>query len=123
MTMPSPRVLVMENHSPQRSALVNMLRRLGVREVLQASNSEQAMSLMQRAGGVDIVLCDLGNRGSEQVEFLRYASQIGLVQALGLSNELRPELRRALGHLEFFSGVQLLGILSTPLQPQALDRL
>lgn len=123
MTMAPPRVLVMENHSAQRSTLVKMLRRLGVREVLQASNSEQAMLLMQRTGGVDIVLCDLGNKGSEQVEFLRYARQIGLVQAVGLSNELRPELRRALGHLEFLSGVQLLGILSTPLQPQVLDRL
>ncbi|MDP9063866.1 MAG: hypothetical protein M3O83_30800, partial [Pseudomonadota bacterium] len=87
----------MENHSSQRSALVNMLRRLGVREVLQASNSEQAIIQMQRTGGVDIVLCNLGDKGSEQVEFLRYASQIGLVQAVGLSNELRPELRRALG--------------------------
>lgn len=123
MTMAPPRVLVMENHSSQRSALVNMLRRLGVREVLQASNSEQAIIQMQRTGGVDIVLCNLGDKGSEQVEFLRYASQIGLVQAVGLSNELRPELRRALGHLEFLSGVQLLGILSTPLQLPALDHL
>ena len=123
MKMVSPRVLVMENHSPRRSALVNMLRRLGVREVLQASTSEQAMILMQRTGGVDIVLCNLGSKSSEQVEFLRYASQIGLVQAVGLSNEMRPELCRALSHMDFFSGVQLLGILSTPLQPQALDRL
>lgn len=123
MTMAPPRVLVMENHSFQRSALVTLLRRLGVREVLQASSCEQAMILMQHMRGVDIVLCDLGSKGSEQVEFLRYASQMGLVKAVGLSNELRPELRRALGHLDCLSGVQLLGILCVPLQLQALDRL
>ncbi len=121
--MVPPRVLVMENHNFRRRALVNMLRRLGVREVLQASNSEQAMILMQRAGGVDIALCDLGDKGSEQLEFLRYAGQTGLLQAVGLSNELRPELRRALSHMDFLSGVQLLGILSTPLQPHALELL
>lgn len=123
MMMASLRVLVLESHNSQRMALINMMRRLGVGEVLAASNNEQALNLIQCTGGVDIVLCDLSDKGSEQLEFLRYASQIGLVQAVGLSKQLRPELSRALGRLEFLSGVQLLGILNTPLQPQAVERL
>lgn len=123
MKMTSPRVLVMEHHGIQRSVLVKMLQRLGVRNVLQASNGEQAMVQMHLSGGVDIVLCDLGSNGLDCLEFLRCASQIGMVRAVALCRELRPELHRAIGQMATLSGIELLGVLSQPLQMRSLHKL
>lgn len=120
--MSSPRVLVMEKQGFQRNVLVRMLQQLDVHEVLQANDAEQAMALMQRSGGVDVLFCDLGSKGVECLELLRYSSQIGLVQAVALFSEQQPELQRAVGQMPFFSGLKLLGVLDVPLQLRALKR-
>ncbi|WP_242155972.1 EAL domain-containing response regulator [Pseudomonas sp. ArH3a] len=92
-------------------------------DVIQAGDTEQAMVLMQEAGGVDIVLCDLADRGYDCLEFLRIAGRVGLVQAVVLCGELGPELRRALVPMSTLSGLQLLGVLRSPLQLWALRKM
>ncbi|WP_234452232.1 MULTISPECIES: EAL domain-containing response regulator [Pseudomonas] len=121
--MAHPRVLVLENQRFQRSVLIKMLDRLGLQEVRQASSTKQAMAQLHACGGVDIVLCDLADRSLDCLEFLRGASQAGLVQAVALCSELRPELRRALAQMRSLSGLQMLGVLSQPLQLRALRHL
>ncbi|WP_247868497.1 MULTISPECIES: EAL domain-containing protein [unclassified Pseudomonas] len=121
--MTTPRVLVMEKHGFERNILGRMLRQLGIHDVLQAEDAEQAMIAMQRSGGVDIVLCDLGGKGLDCLELLRYASPIGLVKAVALFSEHQPELRRAVGQMASLSGLQLLGVLDVPLQLGVLSRL
>jgi EAL domain-containing protein (putative c-di-GMP-specific phosphodiesterase class I)/CheY-like chemotaxis protein len=118
-----PRVLVMDNHGFQRSVLVKMLQRLGVRDVLQASNGEQAMVQMHLSGGVDIVLCDLGSNGLDCLEFLHCASKTDMVRAVVLFRELQPELQRAIGQMALLSGIELLGMLSQPLKLRSLHKL
>ncbi|MBV4487234.1 EAL domain-containing response regulator [Pseudomonas sp. SWRI153] len=121
--MASPRVLVLENHEFARNVLVRMLHRLGVRDVLQAPDAEQAMVRMHLQGGVDIVLCDLTDRGVDCLEFLRLASHSGMVRAVVLCSELPAEIRRTLGQMVSLAGLQLLGVLSRPVQLRALHRL
>ncbi|WP_158703180.1 response regulator [Pseudomonas chlororaphis] len=48
--MISLRILVLEKHSVQRSAVVAALQQLGVSDIVQASSGEQALALMQRPG-------------------------------------------------------------------------
>ncbi|WP_460063798.1 response regulator [Pseudomonas sp. S2_H08] len=86
--MTSPRILVLENHEFARNVLVRMLQRLSVRDVLQAPDAEQAMVQMHLQGGVDIVICDLTDRGLDCLEFLRVASHSGMVRAVLLCSEL-----------------------------------
>lgn len=120
--MAFPRVLVLENQGFARSVLVRMLQRLGVRDVLQASDGEHAMVQMQLLGGVDIVLCDLGDRGLDCLEFLSCASHSAMVRSVVLCGELQPELQRTLGQMNALVGLRLLGVLSHPIQLRALHR-
>ncbi|NWC96546.1 MULTISPECIES: EAL domain-containing protein [unclassified Pseudomonas] len=121
--MAYPRVLVLETQRFQRSVLIKVFDKLGVPDVIQAGDTEQAMACMQEAGGVDIVLCDLADRGIDCLEFLRIAGRVGLVQAVVLCGELRPELRRALEQMSTLSGLQLLGVIRSPLQVWVLRKM
>lgn len=121
--MTSPRILVLENHEFARNVLVRMLQRLSVRDVLQAPDAEQAMVQMHLQGGVDIVICDLTDRGLDCLEFLRVACHSGMVRGVLLCSELPPELTRALGQMASLAGLQLLGVLSRPVQLRSLNRL
>ncbi|MFJ2710366.1 EAL domain-containing protein [Pseudomonas sp. NPDC087346] len=120
--MTSPRVLVLENHGFARSVMVKMLHRLGVREVLQASDGEQALVQMHLSGGVDIVVCDLVDKGLDCLEFLGYARETGMVRAVILCSELRPALHRTLAQMNSLSGLQLLGVMQPPVQLRLLHR-
>lgn len=121
--MDSPSVLVLENHSFRRGVLVTALQHLGVIDILQADNSEGAMAQIRRAGGVDIVLCDLGNTALNCQDFLHSVGQNDMVRAVALCSEFRPELRRAVEQMTNFAGLQLLGVLSKPTQLYSLQQI
>ncbi|WP_025110400.1 EAL domain-containing protein [Pseudomonas sp. H1h] len=121
--MTSPRVLVLENHAFARSVLVKMLHRLGVREVVQANNGEQAMVQMHLCGGVDIVVCDLIDKDLDCLAFLAHARETGMVRAVILCSDLRPALHRTLSQMRSLSGLQLLGVMPAPLQLRLLHKL
>jgi EAL domain-containing protein (putative c-di-GMP-specific phosphodiesterase class I) len=120
--MASPRILVLENHDFARNVLVRMLHQLRVHDVLQAADAEQAMVQIHLQGGVDIVMCDLTDRGIDCLEFLRLASHSGMVRAVMLCSELPPEMSRTLGQMASLAGLQLLGVLSRPIQLRDLNR-
>ncbi|TWC18825.1 EAL domain-containing protein (putative c-di-GMP-specific phosphodiesterase class I) [Pseudomonas sp. SJZ083] len=119
--MDSLSVLVLEDKSIQRGVLVNALKHLGVIDILQADSTERAMTKINRPGGVDIVLCDLRNTALNCLGFLHTVGQNGMVRAVALSSEVRPEMRRAVGQMTCFSKLQLLGELSQPMQPGSLQ--
>ncbi|AZD09523.1 diguanylate cyclase/phosphodiesterase [Pseudomonas chlororaphis] len=121
--MTSLRILVLEQHSAQRSAVVAALQQLGVFDILQASSGEQALALMQRQGQVDVALCDLAHMGMDCLDFLNCVGQLSMVRAVILYCEFQPQLRRAIEQMASFSGVELLGTLSTPIQAKALQKL
>ncbi|UVL63608.1 EAL domain-containing response regulator [Pseudomonas sp. B21-032] len=122
-TMTSLRILVLEKHSVQRSAVVSALQQLGVGDIVQASSGEQALALMHRQGAVDVALCDLAHKGMDCLDFLNCASQLALVRAVILYCDFQPQLRRAIEQMTRFSGLELLGTLSTPIQAKALQQI
>lgn len=121
--MAGPRVLVLVSQRFKRSVLIEMLNQLGVRDVIQASNCEQAMAKVQQSGPVDIVLCDLADRGFDSVRFLDRVSEVGMAAAVALCGELQPEMRRALGQMGALSGLRLLGVMSSPMHLEALRKI
>lgn len=100
-----------------------MLDKLGLPAVVQASNCEHAMTQLQACGGVDIVLCDLSDKGLDCLEFLQRAQQAGLVRAVVFCSELHPSLGRAVVQMRCLSGLQVLGVLSQPSQLRALRQM
>lgn len=121
--MTSPRVLVLENHAFARRVMVKMLQRLGVREVVQACDREQAMVQMHLSGGVDILVCDLIDKDLDCLAFLGHAREAGIVRAVILCSELRPALHRTLSQMSSLSGLQLLGVIPAPVQLRHLHQL
>lgn len=121
--MISLRILVLEKHSVQRKAVVAVLQQLGIFNILQASTGEQALALMQRQGAVDVALCDLAHKGMECLDFLNCAGQLVMVRSVILYCDFQPQLRRAIEQMASFSGLELLGTLSAPIQAKALQKI
>lgn len=63
------RVLVLEDHTFQRSVAVNMLGALGCHEVFEASDGAEALEVLDAVGAVDIALCDLQMEGMDGLAF------------------------------------------------------
>jgi EAL domain-containing protein (putative c-di-GMP-specific phosphodiesterase class I)/CheY-like chemotaxis protein len=114
--MTSLRVLIFENQPVQRRILVKALQRLKIADVIEAGDCEQAMALLLRSGRVDILFCDLSQRGIDCIEFLSYARQLNLAKTVVLSFELLPNLSRTIWHMPSISGLKIIGVLSKPLE-------
>jgi EAL domain-containing protein (putative c-di-GMP-specific phosphodiesterase class I) len=121
--MDYPRVLVLDDYAFTRSIHVMMLRRLGVTDIFQASDTRQALRELQASGGVDIVLCDLVGRDLDHLEFLQQAARAGLVRAVALCSTLEPAVSRALERTALLVGLELLGVMSQPMRMRPLHRM
>ncbi|PTT90421.1 hypothetical protein DBR29_13550, partial [Pseudomonas sp. HMWF005] len=114
------RVLVLEDHAFQRSVAVNMLRALGCREVLEASDGAEALALLESVGTVDVALCDLQMDGMDGLEFLQRVGASGQVKSVIISSSLSADLRRAVHQMVALLGMDLLGDVGKPLHAQVL---
>ncbi|MHA6578644.1 EAL domain-containing response regulator [Pseudomonas yamanorum] len=123
MSFLSLRVLVLEDHLFQRSVAVNLLKQLGCCEVLEASNGSEALTLLQGAVSVDVVLCDLQMEGMDGLEFIQRISATGLVGAIIVSSGLPGDVRRAVSQMGALLGVNMLGDIGKPLQLEMLQPL
>ena len=114
------RVPVLEDHAFQRSVAVNMLRALGCREVLEASDGAEALALLESVGTVDVALCDLQMDGMDGLEFLQRVGASGQVKSVIISSSLSADLRRAVHQMVALLGMDLLGDVGKPLHAQVL---
>lgn len=121
--MKYPRILVLDDYVFTRSIHVMMLRRLGVTDILQASDAKQALLELEASGGVDIVLCDLAGSDLDHLEFLQQAARAGLVRAVALCGTLQPTVSRALERTALLVGLELLGVMDQPMQLRPLHRI
>lgn len=123
MSFLSLRVLVLEDHLFQRSVAVNLLKQLGCGEVLEASNGTEALAVLQGAGYVDVVVCDLQMDGMDGLEFIQRISATGQVGAIIVSSGLPWDVRRAVSQMGALLGVNMLGDTGKPLQIETLQPL
>jgi len=123
MSFTSLRVLVLEDHLFQRSVAVNLLKQLGCGEVLEAGNGTEALAVLQGAGSVDVVVCDLQMEGMDGLEFIQRISATGQVGAIIVSSGLPGDVRRAVSQMGALLGVNMLGDTGKPLQVETLQLL
>ncbi|TLG90477.1 EAL domain-containing protein [Pseudomonas edaphica] len=116
-------VLIIESHVFQRGVLVKALQRLGVRSILVADDTAQALAHMQDGTSIDIVFFDLADGALNMVEFWQLSLTLKSVRATVLYSDLQPDVYRAVAHMSSLSGIKLLGVLDKPLQLGRLEKL
>ncbi|MCU1722764.1 EAL domain-containing protein [Pseudomonas sp. 5P_5.1_Bac1] len=120
MPAKSLRVLILENHSFQRAIAVKILCQLGCRDVLEASAGSEAITLLERIGRVDVVVCDVRMEGMDGLEFLHRAAHASLIGGVIVSSGLHSEVRRAITLLVARLGVVFLGDVGKPLHLESM---
>ncbi|MDH0305069.1 MULTISPECIES: EAL domain-containing protein [unclassified Pseudomonas] len=120
------RVLVLEDHGFQRTMAVRGFVTLGCGQVLEAACASEALALLQHVGAVDLVVCDLRERGSDGMdglEFIHRAGLAGLARAVLISDELPADLRRSVRQVIERLGMGFIGDLAKPLLAEPLERI
>lgn len=123
MSISSLRVIVLEDHSFQRSIAVSMLQQLGCKEVFQAADGAEALAVLNDVGPVDIALCDLRMEGMDGLEFLQAIGHSGLVGSVIISSSLSADLRRTVRQIVSLLSLELLGDVGKPLHYESLELL
>jgi len=123
-------VLVAEDHDFQRRTLVRMLKTLGAKEVLEAKDGLEALTILKQSGPVDLLICDLDMEQMDGMELIRNIGQAdsvgadsvepGSVGAVIVLSGHERSLLDTVAKMARAYGVKLLGAIDKPL---TLDRL
>ena len=118
-------VLVVEDHDFQRRTVARMLRSLGARVVLEASDGKLAVEVMREALPelVDLVICDLDMPNMDGMEFIRHLGQTNNKAALIISSAEDRALLSSVEQMSKAYGVALLGVIPKPMSRAGLQSL
>jgi EAL domain-containing protein (putative c-di-GMP-specific phosphodiesterase class I)/signal transduction histidine kinase/response regulator RpfG family c-di-GMP phosphodiesterase len=116
-------VMVVEDHDFQRLTVAGMLRALGAREVLQAGDGRQAITLMQEAlpAAVDLVVCDLDMPHMDGMEFIRHLGAAKNPASVIITSAKERALLSSVEQMAKAYGVTLLGVIEKPVTRDALE--
>ncbi len=108
-------VLVVEDDDFQRLTLVQMLRVLGVQEVLEAGDGQQALALLSSLSPlISVVICDLEMPNMDGMELLRHAGQAHNPASVIISSSKDQSLLDSVGVMARAYGINLLGVIKKP---------
>ncbi len=118
-------VLVAEDHDFQRRTVARMLRSLGARLVLEASDGEHAVTLMRNALPelVDLVVCDLDMPNMDGMEFIRHLGESNSKASLIISSAEDRALLSSVEQMAKAYGVATLGVIPKPMSLVGLKSL
>lgn len=121
MSLADLSVLVVEDHDFQRRTLVRILRNLGIGDVLEAADGEEALTVLGDApGGADVVVCDLELPGMDGVELLRHIAARAPGQAVVIASGLEEAVLDAAEATGREHGLRVLGRLAKPITAAGL---
>ncbi|MBI4290396.1 MAG: EAL domain-containing response regulator [Betaproteobacteria bacterium] len=117
--------LVVEDHDFQRRTMARMLRSLGAREVLEASDGSQALVLIRDAAPapVDLVICDLDMPEMDGMELLRHLGQENSPASVIINSGKERALLNSVHKMARAYGVHLLGVIEKPVTRVGLEEL
>lgn len=115
-------LLVVEDNTFQRKALMHQIQALGYRVPLEAADGEAALALC-RQQQVDILLCDLRMPGMDGMALLRRLSLSGFRGGIILVSALEEDVVEAVRRMSDAYGLRVLGRLDKPASQGRLTEL
>ena len=110
------RVLVAEDHDFQRRMAVQLLKALGVAEVIEATDGRHALeSLRGLTERPDILLTDLDMPQMDGIELIRHVAENRLARAVIIASGLDPAMLHSVEQMARAYGLQVLGNVEKPL--------
>ena len=119
-------VLVVEDSIVQRAYLVGLLQQLGFGSILEASDGNEALEMLEREGAESmfLVLTDLEMPGMDGIELTVQLTERHLAQNLIVVSARDPRLLEIIENMGVeHEGLGLLGTLLKPVQMDALENL
>ena len=114
-------VLVIEDHSFQRSVLVRLLKSLGVSRVLEAEDGGGALALVRaNRDSLALIISDVDMPEMDGLEFLRRLATEAPLTPVALHSALDRALLKSIEVMSAEYGLQLIGTLEKPATEEAL---
>ncbi|HTW53763.1 MAG TPA: response regulator [Stellaceae bacterium] len=114
--------LVAEDHDFQRHTLVGMLRRLGVKQVVDAADGKSALDLFRDSTTpVDIIVSDLDMPGMDGMELIRHIGESGVPVSMILSSGVDRAVLASVQTMTKAYGITMLGAIEKPVTLQKLE--
>ncbi|MEA3154520.1 MAG: hypothetical protein QOK44_2109 [Betaproteobacteria bacterium] len=113
--------LIVEDEEFQRQMLVEMLKAAKAKNVVTATNGQEAAELLVQHPSVDIIICDLDMPVMDGLEFLRHAGEAGYRGSVLIASALHHTLLAAAEAMSKAYSVNLIGVISKPVTWQLLE--
>src|ERR1700687_5557470 len=118
------RFLVVEDDAFQRATLIEVVSRLAARSVCSASDGQEGLDiLLKQHTPLDVILCDLKMPVMDGLEFVRHVGKAGFRGSIVIASALNQTLLAAAEAMTNAYGINLLGSVSKPVTPAALEAL
>ncbi len=118
-TLTGCRILIADDSRAIRKYLREMLESLELRDIGEAQNGGEAMEEMA-ARPAQILLCDLNMPGMDGVELLREIGERAEKPDIILISSMEGRLRYGVSRMARELGLDVLGVLGKPFQPEEL---
>ena len=115
MNVAGIRILVVDDHPFQRSAIAGVLRTFGVVNVLGAPDAPSALSLLRQVPPVDVVICDLDLPGMDGVALIQQIAEQRSARSLILCSGASPAVQEMVATIAVDSGLPVLGYVGKPM--------
>ena len=113
--MHAVRVLVIDDQPHVRTAVCDVLRDLGVRDITEAGSGRGALTLVNAPGAhFDLILCDLHMPERDGIEVIRSFAALGVDAAVVIMSVEQERVIEIAGTLASQQGLRMLGTIQKP---------
>jgi EAL domain-containing protein (putative c-di-GMP-specific phosphodiesterase class I) len=115
------RVLVIDDQRFQRTFLVRLLHELGVRQVFEACNGQNALETLAEIGEpLDLIISDIDMPKMDGLEFLRWLGRVAPGTAILIHSALEESLLQSVEAMAIEYGLVPVGVLDSPVTTAGL---